>query len=340
MFEDLIREVSQLERPQTISVPIPEDKEGYVDRQCPSPKCKAEFKVLGKDWDSKVPDNRAYCPVCRHEEPSESWATPAQRKYVRAVALAQLKRQLHEALETGARQFNQRQRPGFLTFSLSVSPHTTPILLPCAVGEALRQRFTCEQCQCNYSAIGAAYFCPACGHNSVLTTFAQTIETVRNTVAALPSIRRAMEANPDAAHNAARLILEQSLGRLVGAFEHYTEQLFATVPSAPHSKVKRGSFQRLEEASRLWQEALGKGYQDMLSRQEMSDFVRSVQQRHLLTHANGIVDADYLAKSADRTYSIGQRIVIREADVLTLATLLAKLAAELEFLASPAPQSG
>jgi hypothetical protein len=337
MFDDLIREVRQLERRQTISVPLPEDKEGYVDRQCPGAKCKAEFKVLGKDWDSKVANARAYCPVCRNEAPSDDWATPAQVKYVEAVALAHLKRQLHGALESGARQFNQRQRPGLLTFSLSVTPDTTPVFLPRAVGEVMRQRFTCERCQCSYSSIGAAFFCPACGHNSVLTTFVQTLETVRNTVAALPSIRQAMDADPDAAHNAVRLLLEQSMGRLVGAFENYAEELFASVPTAPHAKAKRGSFQRLDEASRLWQEAVGKRYQDLLSPQEMAGLVRFVQQRHLLTHANGIVDADYLTKSADRTYSICQRIVIREADVLTLADLLAKLANALKALSAPPP---
>lgn len=336
MFEDLIREVKKLERPQTISVPILADKEGYVDRQCPNDKCRAEFKVLSKDWDSKVPEARAYCPICRHEAPSDAWATPAQVEYVRAVALAHLKRQLHGALESGARQFNQRQRPGFITFSLSVSPDTTPVFLPCAVADVLRQRFICERCQCNYSSIGAAFFCPACGHNSVLTTFVQTIETVRNTVGALPTIRRAMAGDPDAAHNAVRLLLEQSMGRLIGAFEHYAEELFATIPTAPHAKVRRGSFQRLDESSCLWQEAVGKDYQDILSRQEMADLLRFVQQRHLLTHANGIVDADYLTKSADTTYSTGQRIVIREADVLTLTNLLASLATELKLLASPA----
>jgi hypothetical protein len=125
MFEDLIREVSRLEQSQTISVPLPEDKEGYIDRQCPSAKCRVEFKVFGKDWDSKVAKKLAYCPVCRNEAPSVEWATAAQVKYAKAVALEHLKRQLHDALEVGARQFNQHQhQTGFITLSLSVTPDT------------------------------------------------------------------------------------------------------------------------------------------------------------------------------------------------------------------------
>jgi hypothetical protein len=338
MFDDLIREVRRLEQTQTISVPLPEDKEGYIDRQCPSAKCKVEFKVFGKDWDSKVAKQRAYCPVCRNKAPSNDWATTAQVKYAKAVALAHFKRQLHDALEVGARQFNQRQQQsGFITLSLSVTPDTTPVSLPRAVGDVMRQRFVCEHCQCGYSSIGAAFFCPACGHNSVLTTFLQTLEIVRNTVSAIPIIRQAMQGNPDWAHNSSRLILEQSLVRLFGAFELYSGELFATLPKAATAKVKRGCFQRLDEASSLWQEALGKGYHDLLSANEMSLLARYVQQRHLLTHTNGIVDADYLAKSADKTYAIGQRVIIRESDVLTLAELVSKLAAALKSLSQEPP---
>ena len=76
---------------------------------------------------------------------------------------------------------------------------------------------------------------------------------------------------------------------------------------------------------------------NILSPEEMAGLVRFVQQRHLLTHVNGIVDANYPTKSGDTAYAIGQRIVIREADVLTLADLLAKLATSLKTLASRPP---
>ena len=131
MFDDLIREVRRLEQPQTVSVRLPEDKDGYIDRQCPSAKCKAEFKVFGKDWDSKVAKKLAYCPVCRYESPSAEWATKAQVKYAKTVALEHLKRQLHDALEVGARRFNQRQhQTGFihLAFRLHRTPSSCPSL--------------------------------------------------------------------------------------------------------------------------------------------------------------------------------------------------------------------
>jgi len=325
MFEELIREIRRLEHGETLSVSLPEDDEGFLDRACPDQKCRAEFKVLSDDWRDKVSAAAAFCPLCRHQAPSQDWTTTAQLKYAKAIACRHIHRRIHGALQSGAILFNQRQRPGFITLSLSVKPGATPVFSPKAVGDVMRQRFTCEACGCRYSSIGAAYFCPACARNSVLTTFAQTITTVRATIGAIPAIRQAMAQDRDGAENTVRLLLEQSIGRLVGAFEHYTEALFASVPTASNAKVKRGSFQRLDEASALWRDAVARGYEDILQPQEMRELLLLVQRRHLLTHCDGIVDDNYLKKSGDAAYVLGQRITIRETDVLRLADSVEKI---------------
>ena len=40
-------------------------------------------------------------------------------------------------------------------------------------------RSACETCACAYASVGAAFFCPACGHNSAVTTFAGALATIR-----------------------------------------------------------------------------------------------------------------------------------------------------------------
>ena len=225
MFDDIIREVQRLERGFTVSVPIPEDEKGYVDRQCPSNNCRALYKVFGSDWDKKV-GKCAFCPLCRHEAQEDQWATKQQREYVKAVALRKMKDLYHNALEAGARSFNQRPQSGFLRFSLSVTRDRTPVFLPRAVGDIMEQSFTCEACSCRYSSIGAAFFCPACGHNSALSTFSQTLETIQNTMDAMEQIRHSFGGDRDAAENAVRMVTEQALAKLVGAFERFAEALF------------------------------------------------------------------------------------------------------------------
>jgi len=56
------------------------------------------------------------------------------------------------------------------------------------------------------------------------------------------------------------------------------------------------------------------------------------QQRHLLAHKEGVVDQGYLDKSNDRRYSIGQRIVVKAADVRRLAELVGRLGENLRTL--------
>ncbi len=60
--------------------------------------------------------------------------------------------------------------------------------------------------------------------------------------------------------------------------------------------------------------------------------ISGYQQRHLLAHCEGIVDQDYINKSGDTTYAVGQRLVIRGGAVSRLAELVAKLTEEVRKL--------
>lgn len=185
-----------------------------------------------------------------------------------------------------------------------------------------------------YSSLGAAFFCPACGHNSAELTYSQTIETVRQSLAALSAIREAVRAAAglDAAENSARQILENSLVRIVGAFQRSAEGLFHLVPNATKIPRRKNVFQSLSEGSALWRSATGKGYDDLLGPSEMADLLRFFQQRHLLAHCEGVIDQDYVNRSGDPTYSIGQRLVIREESVGRAVDLVSLLMKKLEEL--------
>src|SRR5687768_14120166 len=88
-------------------------------------------------------------------------------------------------------------------------------------------------------------------------------------------------------------------------------------------------FQNLAAGEQLWTGAGGTAYTAILDAGEMAELRRLFQQRHLLQHQQGIVDARYLTHSGDTTYVIGQRLVVRAASVLRLAELLETLVQEL-----------
>ena len=236
---------------------------------------------------------------------------------------------LNEALQAGAEYDNRRQpRNSFLKISFSVKPGTLPAIVPVEAVGIMQQRFTCEACACRYASIGAAFFCPACGHNSATITYDRALEAVRKLIEMLPSLRENITANfgVDAAQDTARQIIETGFGKLVSSFQRFAEQRFSTLPNSSNFKLRKNLFQNLSESTKLWRDATGNRYEDILSPTEMRELIKLFQQRHLLAHREGIVDHEYIDKSGDTSYTVGQRLVIREASVLKLADLLSKLA--------------
>ena len=112
----------------------------------------------------------------------------------------------------------------------------------------------------------------------------------------------------------------------------------------PRRAARRNAFQNLGEGTGLWHAAYGKGYSDHLDAGELAVLVRMFQQRHLLAHRQGLVDEDYIERSGDTSYRIGQRLVVREAAVRECLALDEKLAAgmaaDIEVVGNTDPAQG
>lgn len=198
------------------------------------------------------------------------------------------------------------------------------MMLPPAATEPMQLRISCPSCECRYAVIGAAYFCPACGHSAAEQVFEQTIAGIRATLDGLDAVRAAMP-DKDTAETTVRLIIENGLQNAVTAFQRMAEALYERLPSPP--KARRNAFQNLGEGSTLWQAATGHGYSDHVAAADLDRLGKIFQQRHLLAHRQGLVDADYITRSGDTRYREGQRIVVRAETVAEALTLIETLVA-------------
>lgn len=331
MFDELRRELKALEHGVNISIPIELDDDGYLDRLCHWEQCGFSFKLLHADWVEKVNDEGLHCPACGRAAPAQEYNTPEQEQYLTDAAPAALQARINRGLRSSARGFNRHQRPrsGLISLSIRMDVNTPPhiIAVPLAAEEVMTLRITCEKCTCRFAVVGSAYFCPACGYNSAGQVFDQSIASMRATMAALPALKASIPDRDIAARMASDLI-EGGIGNLVTAFQRFAESEYPRL-SGPVGKLRRNVFQNLSEGSVLWEKAGGKPYDDHLDVTEQADLQRLFQQRHLLAHQQGVVDADYVSKSGDKTYAVGQRLVVREPAVLRLAALLEKLVAGL-----------
>jgi len=325
MFENLQRELERLSGTTQITVPLEADPEGYADKECPSPTCLFQFKIHGDDWKAIVHHEEVFCPNCRHAAPAKSWYTTQQIEAAKQYAVGSFVNKINGAIRADAAASKRKHRPGsFLSITLEAKGGRDALLVPIAAAEPMRLRATCDACGCRYSFVGAAYFCPSCGKNSASHTFAQTLTTIR-TAAGLSDTLKAM-LDADEAEVMTRALLEKAMQDAVTSFQRLSEQIYEECTGAP---ARRNAFQNLEAGSDLWAPIIGADYEQLLDAASLGRLRIFFQQRHLLAHQQGIVDADYLTRSGDTTYAVGQRLIIRPANVLEFADLIERLGSAL-----------
>lgn len=322
MFDELIREIRRLDG-NRISLPMAADLDGYFDRECPSGECLSQFKVHQDDWAGKVRDEEVFCPFCGHNAVSSKWWTQEQIKHAKQVTLARVQEHLGHAMRRDANNWNRRnKRDSFLSITMKVDSRSQRVLLPMVAAAPMRLKITCPACSCRYAVIGAAFFCPACGHNAADLMFAQALNGISNALDVLPQVRAAIP-ELDTAETTASILIENGLQNAVTAFQRYAESLYTRFPSA--APPRRNAFQNLKEGSDLWFGVSNKYYTSYLSAADAVSLTRLFQQRHLLAHTQGIIDSDYITRTGDPTYQVGQRLVIREAAVRQCLSLIEKL---------------
>ena len=313
-----------------IPITIKSDEKGYFDRQCPNDKCEFVFKILMEDWKNKVSDEQVYCPMCGYTAPADKWFTHEQVEAIEKIAASYTSSYINNKLDGMFRDFARSSRRNkYVKITYKPSQKITFINNPIGQRAEWELDITCDKCQTRYSVIGSAYFCPCCGHNAVGHVFNESLNRVQTMIESIEDIRKALEKSQgrDKAESMCRSMIEGSLGDIVSAFQKYAEEVYKEL--VPAHKVKVNDFQIIDKGSKLFFEAIGKGYDTWLTEEEINDMNVLFQQRHLIEHNNGLIDGRYIQKSNDHSYNIGQRVIVRKADTLRLLGLVRKLSSGL-----------
>jgi uncharacterized Zn finger protein (UPF0148 family) len=331
MFEHLQRELRALERLKQVTVPLATDDKGYLDKECPSEGCEFLFKVNEQDWIGICRDEAVWCPMCGHSAPAKHWYTKEQVEHGKREALKMIQTQINSAMRADAHAFNRQQpKNAFISMSMSVSGgHFSKFKVPAAATEAMQLEIQCEACTSRFAVIGSAYFCPACGHNSVHRMFQDSLRKIRAKKDNMQLIRTAFLAQglKDEAELACRSLMESCLLDGVTGFQKYLDGIYRATPGTTTPPFN--AFQRLSQGSGLWKIAIGIGYEDILDAAQLARLGLLFQKRHLLAHSDGMVDARYISDSGDITYKAGQRIAISPDDIDDVVAFISKLASEI-----------
>lgn len=271
-----------------------------------------------------------FCPQCRHASPADTWHTQAQIQHLEKEARNYVEGELHKMLEGFASDFNRRQsRNSLVTMSMKVSGgNYRSYSLPAPAIEPFQMSIECANCKARFGVIGSAFFCPCCGHSSAERMFDSSLEKTRAKFENVEKMRLLLEetGQKDEAADICRSLIESCLVDLVGALQRLSEELYSQLPNLQPATLN--AFQRLTESSKLWRTAIGKGYENWLG-PDFDSLKIYYQQRHLLAHHEGIVDQRYIERSGDKTYHVGQRIVVTPANVKHMRDLISKVANQL-----------
>ena len=308
-----------------IPITLLSDEKGYFDRECPNENCLYTFKIYMEDWKEKVSDEEVHCPMCGHIDTSDKWWTQNQLESMQEIAadyaMSLISEKLDEVFGSLARSTRHNK---FVKITYKPGRRITFRNNPIGQSEEWETDITCEECGTRYSVIGSAYFCPCCGYNSAANAFGESMDSVEKMLASLPEMKQMLTASygRDKAETMCRGLLESSIGDIVSAFQKFAACHYDKL-TGKTSRVN--DFQIVEKGSHLYKDATGKGYEEWLSDKELSEMNMLFQRRHLIEHNNGMVDQKYIDKSGDDSYIIGQRLVVKESDALTLLAIIKKL---------------
>ncbi len=309
-----------------IPITITSDEKGYFDRECPKDNCLFNFKIKLQDWKEKVSDEEVHCPMCGHIDTSDKWWTQEQLDQIREITGSYVASYTQQKLDKSFRNLAQSTRNNkFFKITYKPGRRISIINSPIGQSEEWAQEITCEECGTTYSVIGSAYFCPCCGHNSASSAFDESLDSVTKMLASIPQMEKlfAEAYGDDKAKTMCRTMVENSLGDCISAFQKFAECRYKEVTG---KTVRVNDFQIVSKGSDLFRTSTGKGYEEWLTSSEIDELNLLFQRRHLFEHNNGMVDQQYVDKSGDRSYTIGQRIVSRQEDTNELIRLLKKLA--------------
>ena len=281
-----------------VQVTIPCDSEGFTGRECPSAECEGYFKIVFGTG-IEEPDIPCHCPYCGHLAQHEHFYTRDQIKYLESLVI----RDITEAVQGDLKSLEFEQKPsGPFGIGISVKVETGPrIPVHQYREERLETDLVCGNCSLRYSVYGVFAYCPDCGQHNSLQILQKNLELVEKMVD-LSLRERELSKN----------LVENALEDCVSAFDGFgreTMRVNAHKALSPE-KANEINFQNLPWARTRIRDQFDIDLSAPLSDDSWASVVKLFQKRHLIAHKMGIVDQEYIDRSADSLALVGRKVLL------------------------------
>ena len=285
------------------------DKDGYIGRECPNPKCEEYFKVTpGTGIKTPAP---CHCPYCGHTGDPNTFFTKEQIKYVESV----MHRKIEDAMynELKAMEFDVRPRgPIGIGLSLKVRRQGAPTTIRWYREKMLETPITCDQCGLRYAIYGVFGWCPDCGVHNSLQILGKNLELAKKKLALAGSLERDL----------AETVIADALAGIVSGFDGFGRELCC-------DGENKASFQNLEGGRKRVQQQFGFDIADVVTEAEWLTACRNFRKRHLLAHRMGVIDEEYVRKVGDPAAVAGRKVTLNPEEITVLIGIVEQIGGRL-----------
>lgn len=316
-----MRYVSRSGHKITWSLDLPTNEDGLFALRCPQVS-DHRFAVKVETGNLTNQSGEVYCPYCGYKARIDSFYTPEHRQRIDDAIRVIIDQahdyavsRLNDALSGFKGRTPTPSRPSPVRPLYSYTPEPT------------RRIMTCGNCDESYAVFGIALYCWSCGQRSPLECFIELLQVQRSILAHVDGLPDELRAQIEASGGINK-IHEDTVKDTFSALEGFLDGEFRSrVAHADQVLKSKGNiFQRLNDASALYDDHLHVPL-DGLDSEAWAALLNAGALRHLLTHANGIVDLKYLQQVPGSRFQIGQRIHVGRQDaekVLDAATALSQ----------------
>ena len=246
---------------------------------------------------------------------NEFW-TKEQIEYAKSVAF----RRLSDAFVRDLKQleFDHKPRGEFgIGISMKLKPGTPPPIRYYRE-QAMETHITCAECTLEYAVYGVFAFCPDCGIHNSLQVLQKNIALVRKQLAL---------ADSQADNEFRRHLTEDALENCVSAFDGFARErarAFSSHCSAPQA-AESLRFQNLRRSGARLKAVFGVDLQNLTPVADWEFAHVCFMKRHVLAHAAGVIDQDYLDETKGGPELLGRRVAVIAADVDRFATIVEEM---------------
>ena len=288
-----------------ISVPLRQDKDGYLGRECPVKTCLGYFKITpGTGLKGPAP---CHCPYCGHSGEHNTFFTPEQIEYAKSVAIRRITDAVHQDLKS-ALEFERKPQGAFgIGFSIKVTG-SAPHPIRYYREKQLETEVVCDKCALRFAIYGVFGWCPDCGAHNSIQILSKNLELAKKELSLAASVEADL----------AEHLIGDALENVVSAFDGFGREIC----SQKGSDIR---FQNMTGSRRRVLETFAFDFADELSTDSWIVTCRIFQKRHLLAHKMGVIDDEYVEKANDSEAVVGRRVRVTQDEVSLAISLVETL---------------